>query len=179
MTIKKQMIAGKLVELLEHKPVDKITVKELVAACGISRQGFYYHFQDIMDVVEWITAQALQRAVEVSLAADSPQDALKNVILSLMNNRKLIYHLMASQRRSEIERLLVQAMRTYLEKVLRAKARGLPIRPGDLEAAINFYSYGLVGMLMEDLMKEVDVDALADQLCRLLTGDIWGLAQPS
>ena len=41
MTIKKQMIAGKLVELLEHKPVDKITVKELVAACGISRQGFY------------------------------------------------------------------------------------------------------------------------------------------
>ena len=71
-------------------------------------------------------------------------------------------------------------MRTYLEKVLRARARGLSIRPGDLEAAINFYSYGLVGMLMDELMKkEVDVDALADQLCRLLTGDIWGLAQPS
>ena len=171
----KQMIAETLVKLLEQKSVDKITVKELVDACGISRQGFYYHFQDIMEVIEWITSQAIQRAVDVSLAAATPQEAVKAVILTLRKNGKLIQHLMASQRRAEIERLLVMSARTYLEKVLRAKATGLAIRPSDLEAAIRFYSYGLVGMLVETLEQQIDADAAADQFCRLLTGDIWNI----
>ena len=171
----KQMIAETLVKLLEQKSVDKITVKELVDACGISRQGFYYHFQDIMEVIEWITSQAIQRAVDVSLAAATPQEAVKAVILTLRKNGKLIQHLMASQRRAEVERLLVMSARTYLEKVLRAKAAGLTVRPSDLEAAIRFYSYGLVGMLVETLEQQIDADAAADQFCRLLTGDIWNI----
>ena len=72
----KQMIAETLAQLLERKSVDKVTAKELVDACGISRQAFYYHFQDIMEVIEWITAQSLQEAVTVSLAAPTPQEAL-------------------------------------------------------------------------------------------------------
>ena len=36
----KQMIAQTLTKRLEQKSVDKITVKELVEACGISRQAF-------------------------------------------------------------------------------------------------------------------------------------------
>ena len=169
----KQTIAETLTRLLEQKSVDKITVKELVEACGISRQGFYYHFQDIMEVIEWNTAQAIQRAVDISLAAATPQEAIKTVILTLRENGRLIQHLMASQRRAEIERLLVGAARIYLEKVLRGRAAGLTVKPSDLEAAIDFYSYGFVGMLVENLDKKIDADVVADQFCRLLTGEIW------
>ncbi len=174
----KQMIAQTLTKRLEQKSVDKITVKELVEACGISRQAFYYHFQDIMDVIEWITSQALDASVDASLAAPTPQQAIKTVILSLRENGKLIQHLMASQRRPEIERLLVRSARLYLEKVLRAKAAGLAVTSSDLDAAIRFHSYGLVGMLVETLPSAIDADALAGQLCRLLTGEIWGGARP-
>ena len=118
----KQMIAQTLTKRLEQKSVDKITVKELVEACGISRQAFYCHFQDIMDVIEWITSRALDASVDASLAAPTPQQAIKTVILSLRENGELIQHLMASQRRPEIERLLVRSARLYLEKVLRAKS---------------------------------------------------------
>ena len=48
----------------------------------------------------------------------------------------------------------------------------------DLDAAIRFHSYGLVGMLVETLPSAIDADALAGQLCRLLTGEIWGGARP-
>ena len=57
----KAKIAQTLYELLKHKSLDKITVKELVDTCNISRQSFYYHFQDIMDVVEWCQNQSLKR----------------------------------------------------------------------------------------------------------------------
>ena len=83
----KQLIAETLAGLLERKSVDKITVKELVETCGISRQAFYYHFQDIMDVIEWTAAQALQKAVDLSLAASTPQEALETLILFLRKDR--------------------------------------------------------------------------------------------
>ena len=60
----KSKIADTLNELLQHKTLDKITVKELVDACNISRQSFYYHFQDIMDVIEWYQDQSLKRSIE-------------------------------------------------------------------------------------------------------------------
>lgn len=49
---KKEVIADAFVSLAQRKNADKITVKDLVEACGISRQTFYYHFQDILEVIE-------------------------------------------------------------------------------------------------------------------------------
>ena len=54
----KAVIAGTYLQLVQHGNVDKITVKALIDACHISRQTFYYHFRDIMDVLEW----SIQRA---------------------------------------------------------------------------------------------------------------------
>ena len=48
----KAAVADALLELIRRKDADKITVKDLVEVCGISRQTFYYHFKDIVDVVE-------------------------------------------------------------------------------------------------------------------------------
>ena len=31
-------------QLLEEKPMNKITVKDIVERCGINRNTFYYHF---------------------------------------------------------------------------------------------------------------------------------------
>ena len=44
-------IKSKFMELLSEKNFDKITVKELVDACGISRNTFYYHYHDIFEVM--------------------------------------------------------------------------------------------------------------------------------
>jgi AcrR family transcriptional regulator len=39
---------------LLQKPLDKITVIDIVTDCGVNRQTFYYHFQDIYDLIEWL-----------------------------------------------------------------------------------------------------------------------------
>ena len=49
----KLSLSTALLELLEAKPLDKITVTELVKKCGVNRQTFYYNFRDIYDLVEW------------------------------------------------------------------------------------------------------------------------------
>lgn len=51
----KKRIVEAFVKLSKEKNIDKITVKDIVDECGISRQAFYYHFQDILEVIEWAT----------------------------------------------------------------------------------------------------------------------------
>ena len=60
----KQMISEKMCELLQHKTIDKITVKSLVEECGINRQTFYYHFCDIYDLLEWTLMDNIRRYEE-------------------------------------------------------------------------------------------------------------------
>ena len=168
----KAKIADTLNEILKHKDLDKITVKELVDVCKISRQSFYYHFQDIMDVVEWYQNQALRQSIEQSLEAPTYQEAIRGVVHEAFQNKELILQLMASQRRKEMEILFLKAMRTYLQELLRGRGLDISGSLADLDTALSFYSCGLVGMMLMSLeQKNPDADELAGQMCRLLTGE--------
>lgn len=50
----RMVIEDSFLELLEQKPVARITVTELCAAAKINRATFYKHYQDIKDLLEKI-----------------------------------------------------------------------------------------------------------------------------
>ena len=169
----KQMIAEQFARLLEEKRMEKITVKELVSACRISRQTFYYHFQDTMEVVEYLVEQHLKHSLERGREAESPQEALKLVMSVTEQDVALLKHLLASQRRDEVLAILISASRDYIAQMIRAKAQGAAITVSNLEVAVNFYSYGFVGMMLADLGKDLDLDLRADQIVRLISGRMF------
>lgn len=49
----KEVLAESFLELAEKKPVDKITVKDIVGNCGYSTATFYRHFRDKYDLIAW------------------------------------------------------------------------------------------------------------------------------
>ena len=52
----KQAIKAAFLELLDEKPLNKISVRDIVERCGINRNSFYYHFQDIPSLLGEIIA---------------------------------------------------------------------------------------------------------------------------
>ena len=50
----KKILREKLFELLEEKPLEEITVKELSAAADVNRSTFYFYYDDINDMLEQI-----------------------------------------------------------------------------------------------------------------------------
>ena len=50
--ITKKALMESLKKLMLQKPLNKITINDLTADCGISRMAFYYHVRDIYDLVE-------------------------------------------------------------------------------------------------------------------------------
>lgn len=169
----KQVIADQLTELLRRKSLDKVTVTELVEACDISRQTFYYHFRDLMDVLEWQHKQVLDQAVCNSLAAPDLPHAARGLVDEAFANRELLEHLMTSGRRAEIERMMVQSMEGYLAELLRRRGDDKALSPSDALAVLRFYASGIVGLIVSALAdRDTDRDALARQLQQLVSGQL-------
>ena len=49
----KYRLANAMKECLVSSSVEKVTVKEIVDTCGVTRQTFYRNFQDKYDLINW------------------------------------------------------------------------------------------------------------------------------
>ena len=50
----KEIISQGLLDLIEEKPLDKITIKDILSKSQVSRQTFYNHFVDKNDLIQYI-----------------------------------------------------------------------------------------------------------------------------
>ena len=165
----KAMIADALVKLSCEKDIDRITVKDLVETCHISRQSFYYHFRDILEVIEWATEQAFQKLLDRSLETDDPEAVFRDFIVASEESNMLLRKLLKSQRREEIERLMVCSVRTCLKELMERRGPKPDLPYEETEVALSFCTYGIVGLLMEaNEKKPADRNRLAEQMHRFL-----------
>ena len=169
----KQKIASTFTQLARQGDVDKITVTSLVEACGISRQTFYYHFQDILDVIQWCFQQAVEQTTLLCHQAEGPQQAMELFLSSAVENHPLILRLLRSQHRAHMEALMIQAIRNTFVQLLRAGGPPPDVALGDLDTALDFYSYAVGGVLLQHCgQPHLDREQLANQLFRLLSGQM-------
>lgn len=85
-TKSKYALINSFLDLLQNNSYDKITVTRLVEECGVSRQTFYYHFDDIEKMIFW---------------------AIKNETENIMNNTD-------SENYDEIARLFADFLKKYI-----------------------------------------------------------------
>src|SRR5574344_2031238 len=88
--ITKRALSQSLKKLLGVKPLDKITVTDIVEDCGVNRQTFYYHFQDMADLVEWTCLEDADKALQDRKTYATWQEGFLS-----------IFNLMKEDRRSE------------------------------------------------------------------------------
>ena len=66
----KKSIRNAFLELRAHKPLERITVKELAELAQISKATFYLHYQDIYDLSTRMQDDVIQRVLESIERAD-------------------------------------------------------------------------------------------------------------
>ena len=100
----KKMIAASLKQFMMHKPLSKITVSEIVADCGINRKTFYYHFEDIQDLLKWLLEQeAFEIVKQFDLVRDS-EKVISFVLNYVEENKHILECAYDSMGRDELRR---------------------------------------------------------------------------
>lgn len=169
----KGVIAEAFVKMIQRNGLDKITVKALIEECHISRQTFYYHFQDIMDVLEWSMGQTVEHLVKKSLQAEDLHSAIKIFVSFSVENFPMLQKLMDSQRRAQIERMLMDGMVTYLQELSQNSPESLSVSYVDREILLRYNAFGLVGILLTYGGKtNLDQERLVDQLEHIVSGQL-------
>lgn len=174
----KEMIARTFARMVSEKGMDNVTVKSLVEACHISRQTFYYHFQDLMDVIEWAMDQTLHQVLEEALVNQKPEEALQIFVEFAVKNRELLKKMLDSQRREQIEGMLFATARKYLRGLLETATPRLSMNYSDMDLLLDFWAGGFTGVLLQQCRKkQVDAKKLTDQIQRILTQRMLGVRQ--
>ena len=99
----KQAIAESLKHLLLKKPITKITINDITEDCHISRMTFYYHFNDIYDLVHWICEKDAREALSDNRTFDTWQAGYQAVLETVRANKPFVVNIFRSVDREQIE----------------------------------------------------------------------------
>ena len=151
----KEKIQTALWKLLPDKPFGEITVKEVVELCGISRQTFYYHFQDLYGVVEWQFQIMSEEMLAYLKSADSKerQRALEIIVEKMRENKPLLLNIYRAFPRSYLERYIIRWSQPFLRDQIRERGKRYPISEEAVEFLIDLYSFGIASILLNWLDK--------------------------
>lgn len=85
----KRAFSKALKELLRKKPLDKVTVTQLLTLTNRTRPTFYYHFEDIPDLVKWTVKDEIISLLQKSNGYDHWDKDLYNIFKYFYNNPSL------------------------------------------------------------------------------------------
>ena len=157
----KQELAAALKEAMAQKPLDKVTISELTSACNIRRQSFYYHFEDIYDLLRWMfenEAISLLRQQEGALLW---KEGLLQLFRYLKENRAVCLCALRSMGRDHIKRFFETDIYAIIHLTIEQLADEIGARSHldsfvDVEMLTHFYVVALAGIMESWLLGEID-----------------------
>lgn len=102
----KKALASSLKKLLAVKPLSKITVVDLVNDCEVNRQTFYYHFQDINDLLEWFIMNEATSALGESKTYNTWQQGFVKILQYARENKAIVINISNSIDHAQAEKYL-------------------------------------------------------------------------
>lgn len=169
----KMALAESLKKLMLSKKLEKITINDLAADCGISRMAFYYHFKDIYDLVEWVCVEDGKKALQDKKTYDTWQEGMSQIFEAVLENKPFILNVYRSIGREKIEGYLYKFTYDLLKDVVEEKCRGIELAEGDKAFIAEFYKYGFVGIMLDWIgheMKE-DYEEIVEKMSVMLHGN--------
>ena len=85
----KKEIKRSFIKLLNEQPLNQISVRDIVEDCGINRNSFYYHFQDIPALIEEIFIEESENLIKKYPKVDDLDACVDSIFQLSMKNKKL------------------------------------------------------------------------------------------
>ena len=162
------------IKLLNEKPLAQISVRMIVEECGINRNSFYYHFQDIYDLVEWACYGDAKKALKNKKTHDTWQQGLTQLLYAVRDNKPFIINVYNCVDKGQVEKYLKPLTDDLLLGVVEEESINVNVREEDKKFIAQVYSYCFVGIMLDWIkndMKEKPED-LVERLALVLDGDI-------
>ncbi len=149
----RQAIMYSLLNLLQEKSIDKITVKDICEMCEINRNTFYYYYGDIYQVLEELLRTEMEKSLKEKQVNNSfYEDLLKKYHL-VLEYKKAVYHLYNSKNRDLILKYLYGITENFVERYVLKEVEEKNLSQEDIKFIIDFYSNSMIGNILRWMQK--------------------------
>ncbi|WP_195543081.1 TetR/AcrR family transcriptional regulator [Massiliimalia timonensis] len=163
----KRAIKESFWKLLNEQPLTQISVREIVEECGINRNSFYYHFQDIPSLIEEIVMDAANALIQQHPSITSIDEGVEAAFRFTLDNKKAILHICNSVNRNIYEQYLMRiceyVVTTYFDTVFEKDI----VSKSNRDIMILFTKCELFGLSIDWINTGMQDDAI-EKLKRLL-----------
>ncbi len=162
-------IKASFLKLLNEHPLNKISVRMIVEDCGINRNSFYYHYQDIPALLDTIVTGYIDDLIRKYPTIVSLNECFQEAFRFALENRRAVTHIYQSVSWDMLERGLLRLC-TYAVTAYTDSAFDSPINEADRQILIRFIGCALFGMCVSWISQGMDGDAIGElerilQLC--------------
>ena len=169
----KREICAALKALMAQKPLNKITVAEIMQSCGMARQHFYYHFEDLYDAVRWMFNQEAVALLREHDGVMLWQDGLLQLFQYLQENRAVCLCALHSISRERLKRFFQTDVHVIIQGTIQRIAEELNYQVSEEEVDLltKFYVGALASIMEEWLLGNIretpeELIRFADQLLK-------------
>ncbi|MFV0517911.1 MAG: TetR/AcrR family transcriptional regulator C-terminal domain-containing protein [Aminipila sp.] len=145
----KRLMADSLKTLMAQKPLNKISIREITTGCGVNRQTFYYHFQDIYDLLEWIIKEEIVSVLEDTNNFLTWQEAGVYLLKYLEKNSTVALCALNSMGRTAIKQLIFNDVREVATQIITQVSSDIKVDEESFKHVVHYYSVSF-GALLED-----------------------------
>lgn len=171
-TTTKRALAASLKKKLKSKPLEKITVTDICEDCEVNRQTFYYHFQDIYDLVEWIYTVDADKAIDGKNTYQTWEEGFLHIFEYALQEKDFVISTYHSISREHLENFLYGETYRLLMGVIHEMCNDVSLREEDKAFIADFYKYAFVGLMLDWVRKGMmeDPHQIIKRLVILLEG---------
>ncbi|HAS38353.1 MAG TPA: hypothetical protein DCY31_06055 [Ruminococcaceae bacterium] len=179
----KLMLAESLRNLMRKKPLDKIKIHEIVDACGVNRQTFYYHFQDIYALVEWMYQHDAVELIEKNnkdilngeIGTRDDWDGIINALFKYIEeHRNEILSVINSRARVYFSNFVYEGLKASVRRVVDVKSENIQVDEYYKNFISNFYAIALGGIVQSWLETSGAARMSSQELIHLLGLTVTG-----
>ena len=173
----KQALANALRQMMTIKPIDKITVKDLVEICGVNRQTFYYHFDDVYDLLEWVFEEDANRVLPQKVVYTRWREDVFTFMDYLKQNSAFTLNVYNSGSRLYMLRYLQEKMENCIRSFAIIVSEGCNIDRQDFEFVIKLYSQCAIGFIAQwmDMGMQLPPEITTDRILRTMDRSVENL----
>ena len=106
-------------ELLVHTPVDKITIKQIVDQCDVTRPTFYRHFKDKYELMDYMLYNEVTKELEILLEHNMILEAIKYLFTHIINEAKLYRKLFETTGQNSFEQVMIEQFTSFFKEHLK------------------------------------------------------------
>ncbi|MCI7760072.1 MAG: TetR/AcrR family transcriptional regulator C-terminal domain-containing protein [Oscillospiraceae bacterium] len=147
----KTALSNALKKRMETKPFSKITVSDIIADCGLNRKTFYYHFEDMRDLLRWTLRHEAINVVESFDFATDNKEAILFVVDYLEQNQHMLNCVYDAVGSGELRMFLYEDFKKIARKIITTAENQLGKRISEeyKDLLASFYTDGIVGIIIE------------------------------